>query len=107
MCALHLPHTPKSHYNAIIDDALESVGLESSLKHRLPHTLSGGQAQRVCIAMMILARPKILLCDEPTTALDAHIQSQILELLASFTEMAIVLISHDLGLMGRFAERGM
>ncbi|STO96578.1 ATP-binding cassette domain-containing protein [Helicobacter canis] len=106
MCALHLPHTPKSHYNAIIDDALESVGLESSLKHRLPHTLSGGQAQRVCIAMMILARPKILLCDEPTTALDAHIQSQILELLASFTEMAIVLISHDLGLMGRFAERG-
>ena len=106
MCALHLPHTPKSHYNAIIDDALESVGLESSLKHRLPHTLSGGQAQRVCIAMMILARPKILLCDEPTTALDAHIQSQILELLTSFTEMAIVLISHDLGLMGRFAERG-
>ena len=106
MCALHLPHTPKSHYNAIIDDALESVGLESSLKHRLPHTLSGGQAQRVCIAMMILARPKILLCDEPTTALNAHIQSQILELLASFTEMAIVLISHDLGLMGRFAERG-
>ena len=106
MCALHLPHTPKSHYNAIIDDALESVGLESSLKHRLPHTLSGGQAQRVCIAMMILARPKILLCDEPTTALDAHIQSQILELLASFTEMAIVLISHDLGLMGRFAGRG-
>ena len=105
MCALHLPHTPKAKYQALIDRALESVGLEPSIKHRLPHTLSGGQAQRVCIAMMILARPKILLCDEPTTALDAHIQSQILALLDSFTEMAIVFITHDLGLIGRFAER--
>ncbi|ETD27930.1 ATP-binding cassette domain-containing protein [Helicobacter canis] len=105
MCALHLPSAPRSHYNAIIDHALESVGLEPSIKHRLPHTLSGGQAQRVCIAMMSLARPRLLICDEPTTALDAHIQSQILALLDSFTEMAIVFITHDLGLIGRFAGR--
>ena len=105
MCALHLPHTPKAKYQTLIDQALESVGLESTLKHRLPHTLSGGQAQRVCIAMMSLARPRLLICDEPTTALDAHIQSQILALLDSFTEMAIVFITHDLGLIGRFAGR--
>ena len=105
MCALHLPHTPKAKYQALIDHALESVGLEPSIKHRLPHTLSGGQAQRVCIAMMSLARPRLLICDEPTTALDAHIQSQILALLDSFTEMAIVFITHDLGLIGRFAGR--
>lgn len=105
MCALHLPSIPKAKYQTLIDQALESVGLEPSIKHRLPHTLSGGQAQRVCIAMMSLARPRLLICDEPTTALDAHIQSQILALLDSFMEMAIVFITHDLGLIERFAGR--
>ena len=105
MFALHCPKLPRDEQNRQIKSALMRVGLDFSIAERLPHTLSGGQAQRVCIAMMSLLRPKILLCDEPTTALDAHIQKQILELLQSFEDMAIVFISHDLGLMRHFATR--
>ena len=105
MFALHRPYLAKSEQERLLDEALARVGLEPSIKHRLPHTLSGGQAQRVCIAMMSILRPRILICDEPTTALDAHIQKQILALLDSFADMAIVFISHDLALMRHFASR--
>ncbi|OBV28620.1 hypothetical protein BKN38_06905 [Helicobacter sp. CLO-3] len=105
MFALHRPYLAKSEQECLLDEALARVGLEPSIKHRLPHTLSGGQAQRVCIAMMSILRPRILICDEPTTALDAHIQKQILALLDSFADMAIIFISHDLALMRHFASR--
>ena len=70
----------------LLDETLHKVGLALEIKTRLPHTLSGGQAQRVMIAMMSILKPKILICDEPTTALDANIQKQILNLLSSFTD---------------------
>mgnify|MGYP001765361717 CR=1 FL=1 len=73
-----------------------------------PHQLSGGQRQRVMIAMAIANTPKLLIADEPTTALDVTIQAQILALLADLQKrfgMAIVLISHDLNLVGRHADR--
>ncbi|MEC6392855.1 dipeptide ABC transporter ATP-binding protein [Acinetobacter pittii] len=93
-----------------IFELLKDVGIvepEQILK-RYPHELSGGQRQRVMIAMTLALRPKILIADEPTTALDVVLQIQILELLKSLQSkygMALILISHDLNLVHRYAEK--
>ncbi len=73
-----------------------------------PHQLSGGQRQRAMIAMALACQPKLLLADEPTTALDVSLRGQILELLADLQQkngMAVLLITHDLNLVRRFADR--
>ena len=73
-----------------------------------PHQLSGGQRQRVMIAMALACQPKLLLADEPTTALDVSLRLQILELLADLqkqNDMAVLLITHDLNLVRKFADR--
>ncbi|MEI2697460.1 MAG: ABC transporter ATP-binding protein [Microthrixaceae bacterium] len=73
-----------------------------------PHQLSGGMRQRVMIAAALVARPRVLLCDEPTTALDVSVQDQILGLLADIrrdTGMSIVFVTHDLAVLGELCDR--
>jgi peptide/nickel transport system ATP-binding protein len=98
---------------AALDRTLElmtEVGIPNP-KERLksyPHELSGGQQQRVMIAMAIACEPKLLIADEPTTALDVTVQRQIIELLANLQQrqkMSILFISHDLGLVGEIASQ--
>ena len=88
---------------------LTEVGLpDPQLRvHSHPHELSGGQQQRVMIAMAIACKPRLLIADEPTTALDVTIQKQVLELLArlrSSHRMSVLFISHDLGVVGEIAD---
>jgi dipeptide transport system ATP-binding protein len=76
--------------------------------HSYPHQMSGGQCQRVMIAMAIASNPRLLIADEPTTALDVTIQKQILDLLMTLQEqhgMALILITHDMGVVAETADR--
>jgi dipeptide transport system ATP-binding protein len=91
-------------------DLLKDVGIPEPEKRlsAFPHQLSGGMSQRVMIAMAIACRPKLLIADEPTTALDVTIQAQILDLLIRLqqeTGMALVLITHDMGVVAETAQR--
>jgi oligopeptide/dipeptide ABC transporter ATP-binding protein len=95
---------------ALVAEAMESVGLPDpeGLMKRYPHELSGGMKQRAMIAMALLGNPEILLCDEPTTALDVTIQAQIIDLLARLRDergMSMLFITHNLGLVAELARR--
>lgn len=95
---------------ARVEEAMASVGLPdpAGLMRRYPHELSGGMKQRAMIAMALLGNPEIILCDEPTTALDVTIQAQIMELLARIREergMSMLFITHNLGLVAELARR--
>jgi peptide/nickel transport system ATP-binding protein len=89
---------------------LEEVGIPEPARraHDYPHQFSGGMRQRVMVAIALALRPRLLLADEPTTALDVTVQAQLLDLLNRLQRdhgMAMVLVSHDLGVIGRVADR--
>ena len=88
-------------------DLLEVVGVKSDRYDDYPHQFSGGQKQRVVIAMSLLCNPKLLIADEPTTALDVTIQAQVLDIINNLREqykMAMVLITHDLGVVAETCD---
>lgn len=100
----------KKEARAQANEVLRRVGIPQPEKRLddYPHQLSGGQRQRVMIAAAIACNPKLLIADEPTTALDVSVQAQILELLkalAAEMNMAMLLITHDLGVVAQVAQR--
>jgi peptide/nickel transport system ATP-binding protein len=89
-------------------ELLEAVGIPAARAGRYPHELSGGMRQRAAMAMALACRPKVLLADEPTTALDVMVQAQVLERLVGLTEelgLALVLVTHDLPVVAQVCER--
>lgn len=106
---LHRPDLDKKQRLAYSLEMLEKVGIPSpdSRLHEYPHNLSGGMRQRVMIAIALACEPDILICDEPTTALDVTIQAQILELMNKLqdeTGMSIIFITHDLGVVAEVCD---
>ncbi|MUI54034.1 ABC transporter ATP-binding protein [Aliivibrio fischeri] len=106
---LHRPDFDKKQRLAYSLEMLEKVGIPSpeSRLHEYPHNLSGGMRQRVMIAIALACEPDILICDEPTTALDVTIQAQILELMKKLqdeTGMSIIFITHDLGVVAEICD---
>jgi peptide/nickel transport system ATP-binding protein len=90
-------------------ELLEVVGIPGDRVSRYPHEFSGGMRQRAAIAMALACKPKVLLADEPTTALDVMVQAQILELLTALASdfgLALILVTHDLPIVAQVCSRG-
>ncbi len=110
--AVHHPEASKKELREIALDSLHKVGIPEPGKRidQYPHEFSGGMRQRIVIAIALVNSPKILIADEPTTALDVTVQAQILELIAAMQAehgSAVILITHDLGVVAEITERVM
>ncbi len=108
--AAHHPHVGRKATTEKVIEAMHQVGLPDAERRigDYPHQFSGGQRQRIMIAMAIINRPRLLIADEPTTALDITVQAQILALLGELRKthgLAMLFISHDLAVVGQVADR--
>ena len=100
-------HGFDSNVDKIILDAIHAVNLDYSILEKYPHELSGGMKQRIVIAMALLLKPKFVIADEPTTALDVLVQAKIINLLKNLKKngVSFMLISHDLAILSEVAEK--
>lgn len=102
------PNLTKSERRARVEEIMLKVGLSPHQINRYPHEFSGGQCQRIGIARSMILQPKLLVCDEPVSALDVSIQAQILNLLMDLqkeTNISIIFISHDLGVVRHISHK--
>lgn len=98
----------KSRKNALVKEVLNDVGLQQTSLELYPHEFSGGQRQRIAIARALILNPKLIIADEPVSALDASIQAQIINLLKDLKkqkDLTILFISHDLNVIRYLADR--
>jgi peptide/nickel transport system ATP-binding protein len=105
---LHQPDLSATRVAERVGELLEQVGLPRGRHRAYPHQMSGGQRQRVMIAMALACRPRLIVADEPTTALDVMVQAQILDLLSTLVRelgVGLVIISHDLSVLAEVCDR--
>ncbi|MGC1879313.1 MAG: ABC transporter ATP-binding protein [Rhabdochlamydiaceae bacterium] len=104
----HFPNTSRAAAKKIAIDTLREVGIPEERFEAYPHTLSGGMRQRAMIGIALACKPKIILADEPTTALDVTIQAQVLDLLKAIqkaSKTSILLITHDMSVIAKMCDR--
>ena len=104
---LHKNGRTREQIDARVDEMLELVGIPASRKNDYPHQFYGGMKQRVVIALALACEPKLILADEPTTALDVTIQAQVLQMMNELKEKlntAMILITHDLGVVAQTCD---
>lgn len=105
---IHHPDMSAEELNKSVDNMMEMVGIPVNRKTEYPHQFSGGMKQRIVIAIALVCEPKLILADEPTTALDVTIQAQMLALIHNLQvrlNTAMILITHDLGVVAQTCER--
>jgi oligopeptide transport system ATP-binding protein len=104
----HYPKTPEADVKLRVRDVMNKVGLLDNLVNRYPHEFSGGQCQRIGIARALILKPKLIICDEPVSALDVSIQAQVVNLLMELQEemgLTLIFIAHDLSIVKHISTK--